>query len=314
MNKAKKVTLAAAVSFTALGLICFIVGAANVGFDYTKFSQQPEYETKTFESDSRCSSIYIQTISDDIKIEKSQDGKTKVVYSNSKDEKITYNISASDGLQIKQEDNRQWYDRISFFSFETSHPLTVYLPQESYDSIDMLSISGNINSSLSLNAKTKFNSASTSGDITLKNINCSDFSAVSTSGTVNLDNIGSEKNINANSVSGDISLKKCQTSSVIGNSVSGNVSVNDIKADAKTKLNTTSGNITIYNTDSPVINAQTVSGNISGKIGFPGTYHTDTLSGTVSVPASKGGRDYSFETISGNIIQRDTTGEPPDPK
>ncbi len=322
MKKIMKITLITAGILTGLGLICFLIGAAGVGFDYTKFGKSTEYEMKTFEYDGNVNSVNLSTWTDDIKFEKSKDSKTRVVYYNSKDEKITYRIEAKSQLDIKQEDNRQWYERLSFFSFENSRSLTIYLPEDHYETINAVCTSGNITSTVKLTASGNLQVKSVSGNILLENISCGgkctaestsgnislnhmsskyDLSLHTTSGSIKLDECSAGNSINCASTSDYISLKNCTAAVISGNSVSGNINIKNVKASSNSEFNTTSGELVFDGTDSPVIHARSISGDIFGRIGYAGQYHTSTVSGSVTIPSSGGDRNYSMETVSGDI-------------
>lgn len=283
MKKITKITLIIGGILTLLGIICFVIGFTVTGFDIKKFSQEKEFKEVSSEYENYFGEISFKTIDDNIIIKKSEDNKTKVVYYISKDEKIYYDITADKDLSFVQKDDREWYERIAIFQTDKDYSITVYLPEEKYNKLDLFSISGSITSSMPLQLEKGADFNTTSGEINIKNINTMLSVNIGTvSGNIVADACSADKNMKINTVSGDIDIK-------------------NTKAFNNIDLHTVSGDINIYKTDSPYIKIDTVSGDIEGSAG-KGKFTISTVSGDIQVPSNnENGIKYDLNTVSGDI-------------
>ncbi len=315
MKKGCKIALITGGSLFGLGIVCIIIGAGINGFDLSKLSSgKIEYEKKTLEYTDSFSAIDIHSISDDVKLVKSEDGKTRIEYYDSKDGRIRYDIqrkyaSADEKgkpeLFAKQKDDRKWYEYLlsfDFDSFNDDRAVTVYVPGEEYDSLSLESVSGDVSAEIPLRIKNNVTLNSTSGNINAENQTAGVRSVyTSISGNVRIQNSASG-DINASAVSGKVSLGKCTAKNgVIVGSISGNVNLEDIRSEL-TKTETVSGGVQVQKVDSKNIRIKTISGDISGSIGFGGTYDIRTVSGDVEHPSSvTNAGNFILETTSGDI-------------
>jgi len=117
------------------GMSLFTCAVVASDFDLSKLSTE-KYDTKTYELGEEFSDISIKTDTANIVFALSEDDTCKVVCFESK--KRPHNVSSEDGkLTIHIEDNRNWYDFLNMFSFQTPN-ITVYLPAEKYNSLSLI--------------------------------------------------------------------------------------------------------------------------------------------------------------------------------
>lgn len=311
MKKVAGVCIIIGCVFTIAGIICLIIGGANTNFDFSSASDM-DFEKKTFEFEGELSTLDLLTISDSIIVKHSPDKKTRLEYFNSTDGKITYDIKRTYDdpdekgkiqLKAEQKDNRQWFEYIKFFNFSKDNALTVYLPQENFERVQLQTVSGEISSEIKLSSKSSFHINTTSGDIKAGNISTvSAFEVNAVSGCVTMKNVSSGTDIKINTVSGNITASDCDAKKNFSiSTTSGESSLSKAKSDSA-DLSSISGDFSIDVFDTKRLNVSTISGEIEGRMGSDGVYNTDTVSGDINVPASAGSeRNYSFETVSGNI-------------
>ena len=285
------------------GIGITVAGLASADFDMNRISYpQNEFEKKTVEYDKDFKRLDVKTIDDNIEIKKSDDEKTRIEYYISKDEKITYKFHTDNDLKVVQDDNREWYDRISFFKEEKDHSLTIYIPKESYEKYSLYSVTGNISSDIPLDIKGYVNISTINGNINAKNIKAEkEITTDSVSGNIKIDNFISGEQAETHNTSGKIIINGYKADKFSIYSVSGDLKIENTVSEGVMNIKTVSGNIYLDKTNDP-IKLETTSGDIKGSIGYDGIYTANTISGDVNMPASsKSGNKYEFKTVSGDI-------------
>jgi lia operon protein LiaG len=193
-------------------------------------------------------------------------------------------VSTDNGQLTVVQQNDFIFPFFHFWNF-SSRVLTISLPESYSKVMDMSNNSGSltITGDYSL---ASFKSITTSGDVSIKALACTDFSLDSTSGNVTLGDIGAQK------------LKIALTSGQMkADSLAGNGSISCISGDVRIKSFTGDASISA------------TSGNIS-VISFSGSGSISCLSGNIDVAAAKSTGDLSVKTGSGNVdfsIGRDIT-------
>lgn len=221
-----------------------------------------------------------------------------------------------------------------------SPAIEVYLPQNRYASVRIVTSSGDIK----LPADFTFSTASlrsssgdiellcaiegdaelsaSSGDIKGQNLRImGSLHLTSSSGDVRLKGVDVGNGISGRSSSGDVRLEEVQTTSLSLASSSGrieltNVSVKDeMEVESSSgsvemehclsgalKLHTSSGDVEFESCDARSIWMRTTSGDIEGSLQTGKVFATKTLSGSIRVPASlPGGGKCTLQTLSGSI-------------
>ena len=140
MNKETKRWLFIAGSLVVLGLILFAVVMTMLKWDFTELSTA-KTETNTHQITEEFRNMSINTDTADIGFAKSDDGKCKVVCTEL--EKVKHSVSVQDGtLSIKAVDERNLFDYIGIYFNKTQ--ITVYLPQNEYETLSISSSTGNV--------------------------------------------------------------------------------------------------------------------------------------------------------------------------
>lgn len=237
-----------------LSCILFVLLTKNkIGF--LEFSSKEEFiKEETF--DNNKSKIIINTYTADIEIKDSKDELIHVeLYGK---EESDYVVEESEFLKIEEKKKH----RVCIgFCFSNQH-IVVYLPINYDSSIELKTISGDIEAEKDLITNTVMNT--TSGDIKLKKNKELKINTVSgdieidyatkidfgtTSGDISIEELNLESDSSIATVSGDIHIKKTNEIYVDTNTVSGDIKIdnNNRHADIELKIKTTSGDIRIKN-------------------------------------------------------------------
>ena len=245
--------------------------------------------------------IRIDVITADVELIPSEDDKCRVMTKDS--EYVEYTVSVvEDTLVVRATDTRKWYERL-FTGFVSGRSVKVALPREEYTSLDVKTISGQVN----INVRYAF-----SEDVTL----------TSTSGTIGTAAaIGGH--LDLRSTSGDLYAMGF-LNTVTARSTSGKVSLGGKTVDGDciatiAELRTTSGEIKVKTATLESLAAQTGSGGIrmesvtvTGATSAETTSGEITLlytaSGTLTAETGSGGIDLTDTTVTGHIQAETTSG------
>ena len=281
MSKAKKVAIIVAISMIVVGILTMTAAALMSGFDLTNLTSQ-DIQTKTFEIKESFSKIEINSIDCDVEIMPVSDGRCKVVYKGM--EKMLDTVEVKDDkLFIKQVDRRKWYEYISF-GWIDENAITVYLPEEEYQSLLLKTVSGDISVS---NDFTFYcaETMSTSGDVSfLANVE-DNLRIKSTSGKIRVKNIADGK-VEVITTSGDVFMTEGTPYQLKIKTTSGDVKISSVISEDAAMIESMSGDIRMERSDAGSFHMKTTSGDISGSILSRKDFDVETASGDIRLPKS----------------------------
>lgn len=227
--------------------------------------------------------------------------KVNIIYSTKEKGTLEINNNSKDSVTIKEKKSNSFIN----FAFENEKPtISIYLPINYYEDINIESVSGNIDSYNDLSLP-NININSTSGDISLLNLKIDDSLLINTlSGKINIEEINA-KNIEINSTSGNLEIYNITAEDVEFASISGEIYVDSIIAD-KLDLNVTSSDVELDYLD---INNEINLGTVSGDLDLilkeqEYKYSAETVTGTISINENEYEGDFS--TQNGIIVNIDT--------
>lgn len=317
MKKAVKISLIIAAVLIAVGGLISVLSAASVGFDLRALTTTDSFETVTHEVTDDFYDIDVRSVSADVRFEKSDDGKCRVLCPES--EKLAYSVEVSGKkLKIEPKDSRKWYDHIGMsFTFPEKEEIVIYLSDPAYGSVSVATVSGDVNipegfaldsvkitatsgnASVASPVRENVSVTTTSGDIVC--VGAGSLSLTSTSGDITLSGAEIGGGASVRTTSGDVYIASSSAASLSVGTTSGNISLNSFKASGHMTLSTVSGNVTLDGADASSLEIKTVSGNVRGTLGSPKRFETKTVSGKVNVPTSADGGVCRIETTSGDI-------------
>ncbi|MBR3298642.1 MAG: DUF4097 family beta strand repeat protein [Clostridia bacterium] len=269
--------------------------------------------------DSEFSSIRIRVRESDVNILRSEDGESRV---NCVDhERVYHRVFTENGvLNIEAVDERRWFERLK--TFNKSLKVDIYLPEADFDSLDIESMSGDIEvaggfSFTSARAKTL------SGNIEFFAPIRSELELSSTSGDVHSAGQSELDSLNVRSVSGDVKLRGfvcailAEAISTSGDleasditcengrfkSVSGDAKLKSIVCAGTLEIESTSGDVRFEGCEGASVALSSISGDIKGSLMSGKHFTAKSLSGSIRLP--KNNPEHNGEcfakTVSGSI-------------
>ena len=309
MSKVTKVILITAGALILVGLIVSAIGIVILRNSVKKNDKKVVYEHKEEVITEDFTDLNLSEISETIEIKPSEDGQVRIDYYDA--EKYIHKIEVKNNtleLYVKTyEDNAPWWERFSFhFDIEglvtagEEHPTTIYLPEDSYGSLTISTVSGEVIVPENYSFE-GMSVSTTSGDVVAECIATGTVSFDTTSGNIAAANINATS-LDASSTSGELSFTDTKVSGGVNiNSVSGTVTLKDVKSD-DLEVNTVSGEIYLTALDTETASLTTTSGDISGTIAGDHEYEVDTTSGDIDLPSSiKGESLIEIDTVSGDV-------------
>lgn len=295
MKTAKLVWLIIAICLVLIGATICFTSIKSIDFDFKKFNTM-EYTTKTHTVTENFADISILAAECDVEFKLSDDGTCKIECL--ENERLSHFIEVKENkLVIERIDNRKWYEHIGIYNGEIH--LTVYLPNYSYNSLVLSTLSGDIN----ITKDFAFENAeiiTTSGDVSFTARVNEKLKLSSNSGEIVLGPIIT-KNVEIDTTSGDITIENVKCDNVNLCSTSGEISLNQVKVNGDMQIKTTSGDIELEYSDAKELYLQSTSGDIDGILLTPKIFSVKTTSGDVSVPNSNDGGKCQIKTTSGDI-------------
>ena len=267
-----------------LALIGVIIWGIKSGNGFTFFEKPVIIYDNTFE---KIASINVDVTSYDVELKESNNDTIKVEISGSKKNQDKFHIEEENGNLTINENGSS-----VCIGFCLDGTITIYLPNQDI-AYHHKSSSGNIYSDIDLGSVVI---NTTSGDITLKNIN--DGTVSSTSGNINIRNANK---LNVSATSGDISLD--EPKNIIANTQSGNIKVRSITS--KMDITTTSGDINISSLSiKEDSKAEAKSGNIDIKLDKDVFIDATTRSGNIDIDNTNTNPTLIIKTTSGDITAK----------
>lgn len=267
-----------------LALIGVIIWGIKSGNGFTFFEKPVIIYDNTFE---KIASINVDVNSYDVELKESNNDTIKVEISGSKKNQDKFHVEEENGNLTINENGSS-----VCIGFCLDGTITIYLPNQDI-TYHHKSSSGNIYSDIDLRSVVI---NTTSGDITLKNIN--DGTISSTSGNINIRNANK---LNVSATSGDISLD--EPKNLVANTQSGNIKVRSITS--KMDITTTSGDINISSLSiKEDSKAEAKSGNIDIKLDKDVFIDATTRSGNIDIDNTNTNPTLTIKTTSGDITAK----------
>lgn len=303
MKKSFWISIIVAGGLILAGLACIAVGHGLGG--HRILMEDSLYDGHTVDGTHHISQdfdrIRINVIAAGVELIPSEDDKCRVMTKDS--EYVEYTVSVvEDTLVVRATDTRKWYERL-FAPSVSGRSVKVALPREEYTSLDVKTISGQVNINVRYTFSEDVTLTSTSGNIGTAASIGGHLDMRSTSG--DLYAMGFLNTVTARSTSGKITL-------------GGKTDYGDCTA-ATADLETTSGEIRVKTATLERLSAQTGSGGIRMEsVTVTGDTSAETTSGGISLlyatcgsltaETGSGGIDLTDTTVTGHIQAETTSG------
>lgn len=143
--------------------------------------------------------------------------------------------------------------------------------------------------------------SSTSGRVEMENAAVGSLSVNVGSGSMKLEDLTVTDSLMVGTISGGLRLSRVTCGSLAMETTSGSIDLTDTTVTTHLQAMTTSGSIRFTRADAATLSLKTTSGSVKGSLLTPKIFHTDTTSGSVSVPKSTEGGFCEIQTTSGSI-------------
>ncbi len=315
MKKGKKITLITAGCMVLAGLILAAAGLAAVQFDISSFNTVT-YATTHYEIEEEFHHISIAGSASDVRLYPSEYDTCRVVCAENKN--ATFEVTVEDDtLYIRRQDNSVWQLQFGVFLGETG--ITVYLPEDTYESlvirtasgditvpeaiqfasVDVQSISGEITLLALVSGEQSVSSQS--GDIRIGNTSPESLTVQSGSGEITLEKVSDRTEIQLKASSGDVTFTDVKGQTIAVSTSSGEITFSRVIAAGNMRLESVSGDIALRDSDAEALCIQTGSGDVSGTLRSEKIFRIETKSGDVNVPYSASGGKCDVTTTSGDV-------------
>ncbi|MDO4973000.1 MAG: DUF4097 family beta strand repeat-containing protein [Eubacteriales bacterium] len=312
--------------YTALLLI--LIGAGLIiavgsmsGWDPARFTNTVHLTAQRFPVEEPFTAIDLRGCGGDVTLLPAENGVCRVVTGVSEDSGIETEVEVRDGvLVVTRRDTRPWYARISFNVWTGEDDVTIFLPEERTETLELRGASSQIlvgsglvfgrvsvetasgdirfqaEASESLRLKTSSGAIlleysacgdvaleSASGEITVRSLQCGDFASRSNSGSQLLEDLSAAGEISAVSTSGEKLLRR-------------------VTADGALTLESKSGETVLEMVDAASVSITSTSGEVRGTVVRRMDFRGSANSGEVRLPESdpQGGA-FTVRTSSGDI-------------
>lgn len=281
MKTAKKVWIIVAVCLIVSGTIIGALSLAKVNYDFVNISTE-NFISNEHNITEDFSNIKIDVKTSDIDFVRSQTDECMVVSIDT--EKVKHNVSVeNDTLLIVVEDNREWYDYIGIFHGENS--LTINLPKDYYDSLDI--------------------EADTSDIIISKNLSFGTATIKTDTGDVEFVASVSEK-LDIKTDTGEIEIGDAD---ILGNdykyinlkSSTGDIKLWHIVAREKITVQNSTGDVWFGMVNASYVSVKTSTGDVEGNLYTAPKFITKTSTGDVNVPKAQTDDIFEITTSTGDI-------------
>lgn len=311
----KKGIIAIAVILIAAGIICFVYPLITSNFDLSMLGTA-KYETNTYTISQEFDHIEIHSVETDILLAPAADNKVSIVCMER--DKVRHQVTVEKGtLMITADDQRDWMDRLTFFT--KSLTMTVYLPAESYQSLTIDSRTGKVTvpSSFSFgsiditsgtgkiicsaSADGAFKAKAGTGDIVLNGVKAKSFDLSATTGDIEVISATCADHITITVSTGKIKLTDTLCKSLHVSGSTGRMTLGNTVASDDFDLTMSTGDVFFENCDAGSITVNTTTGDVRGSLRSAKVFIAKASTGKISVPDTVTGGKCEITTTTGDI-------------
>ncbi len=306
-----------------IALICLLVGAILVGVSWVYLQKYPTnmntVKDSVYEYDINelPKTINITTLSSRVELRPIEGDEWRVECMDK--EKLYHTVDMTDGvLTIKQIDTRAWYEHIGILNGFQNLSVIVYLPAQTYESLNIHAMSGSIkvqegftfsnatlqNTSGSINCasvvKGSLNAKNTSGSIFVDGRVGGDLNVKNTSGSIHIiGGVGGALEVACSS--GSIEVANATPTRATVKNISGGIYLENVICEENCIIENTSGGVELKRCDAMSFDVKNVSGNILASILTAKTFDCHSTSGSVKAPSDGNGGTFKARSTSGSI-------------
>ena len=316
MKRTTKIWLIAAALLIVVGGAIFCGTMLKTGWDFSAFGS-PYYETRTASVDEEFNNIYISCSTEDVSFLPSDDGRCSVVFYEAQKEEHVASVE-NGTLSIRRIDTRKWYEKISFFSFDTPK-ITVYLPQEAYNGLTVKGSTGDvtlpkdfsfevIDISVSTGDVGCFASASgqiqitaDTGDIRCEELAAGELELSVSTGEIKVRSVECAGNAKVSVSTGKAFLTGVSCKSFTSGGSTGDISMENVIAEQVITIERSTGDVIFDKCDAAELLIKTDTGNVTGSLLTDKIFIANSDTGHINVPETTTGGKCKITTDTGDI-------------
>lgn len=296
MKSSKKRWLITAAVLMGAGALIFLGVMTALGFDFMKLGTVA-FENNTYTVSEPFQSITIDDHTTDIRILPSEDGSCRLVCH--EQQKLKHRATVQNGtLTVETVDTRAWYDYVGM-NFKRA-TMTVYLPQESYAHLTVLTATGDLYLAEGFTFET-LKVIGNTGDVTCLAAVTHSINAELDTGDLLIDTDATLEAVYLETDTGDISLKNLRCERLKASSDTGELTLTNVLSSDFFTLETDTGDITLDRCDAERIYAESNTGDICGSLLTEKLFIAESDTGHVRVPQTNGRGRCELETDTGDI-------------
>lgn len=316
MNKTVKTWLIVAAVLVVLGGILFTGAMFANDWDFDKFSTVT-YTTNTYEVNGSFNSISIDVDTTGIEFVPTDDETCSIVCF--EEESVKHSATVQNGtLVIDTADTRKWYEYIICLSF--SQPkMTVYLPENEYDSLFIETNTGNITIPEDFSFKTLNIQGDTSdvncfasvlqdieiklstGDICLEAFAAGQLKLTTDTGQIQVSAADVSGDIRIETDTGKVNLTDTSCENLFAQSDTGYITMKNVIGAESLIAQSDTGDVRFENSDAAEISVKTDTGDVTGTLLSDKIFITETSTGRIDVPKTTTGGSCEIQTSTGDI-------------
>ncbi len=303
-----------------IGLLLFsavlsnLCGIGSLGIRF--FRRESSGSAKTWTLKDNFSDINIKSKTGGIKIYRSSDRSAKVVWSGSKNTKLSVETNWST-LSVEEKFKLPWFLRpVSIFE---SSEIQIWLPKDTYDGLSVNSDTGSVVIPAGFSFKTAVINTDTgsvdfqagiredlkiesdTGRITVNGVRPNNMRLNSDTGELMVKSIRASKDIRLETDTGRITITNVRCQKLDVKSDTGSLSLADAIAAEKMDLESDTGSIKLDRCDAGSIEIETDTGSIQGTLAGEKIFSARSGTGKVIVPESTSGGSCTIKSDTGSI-------------
>lgn len=301
MSKTFKVLFIIGAALIVLGSLLFVTVFAMSGWNFSEISDG-KYETNvyTFAEDIKIKDIIINIDTADVNIIPTSSGETKVeCYESDKDTHTVYVMD--DGALNVSLNDREWYENISLFSFD-SPKITIYLPVKEYGKLSIKGHTGELNvskefkfESINISVSTgdvkcyasafgNVNISASTGDILISDTSAKSVNLKVSTGDVSASSLLCSEGFSLKVSTGKATLSDISCADFTTSGDTGDLNMKNVLVNGRMYVERSTGEVKLDRCDAKDIEIKTSTGDVSGSVRTEKTFFADSDTGNVSTP------------------------------
>lgn len=315
MKKGKKAAIIVAAALIVIGLLICFLGFSAMGYDYTGLNTA-NFVTNSSVITEPFSRIEVDVGVADVHFVPADDSSCKIV--SRETDKITCSAAVeNDTLVIRELDRRKWYDHIGIFWGEIE--ITVYLPKTEYESLKVVSATGDVEAAKDFSfgkaevitstgdvdfcalVKDELEITSDTGDITAQGLSSQTLRLKTDTGNITVSSLEIHEDIQIVTDTGKVEVLDAECASFFAESDTGDIMMENVIVSGEIRLESKTGDIGLLACDADTLSIETDTGDVSGTLLTEKVYITQTDTGDIDVPKTINGGRCEVTTDTGDI-------------